>query len=38
MSRILVIANDNQVSREIGDAISSADFPMEYSEGHADAL
>src|SRR6516165_3704611 len=38
MSRILVIANDNPLSRKIGDALSSADFPMEYSEGHADAL
>lgn len=38
MSRILVIASDNPVSRKIGDALSSADFPMEYSEGHADAL
>src|SRR5215475_2752234 len=38
MSRILVIANDNPVSRKIGDALSSADFPMEYAEGHADAL
>src|SRR5215468_3255063 len=38
MSRILVIASDNPVSRKIGDALTSADFPMEYSEGHADAL
>jgi anti-sigma regulatory factor (Ser/Thr protein kinase) len=38
MSRILVIANDSQVSREIGEALSSDEFPMEYSEGHADAL
>ena len=38
MSRVLVIGSDAQVSRKIGDAFSSADFPMEYSAGHADAL
>ena len=38
MSRVLVIGSDAQVSRRIGDALSSADFPMEYSAGHADAL
>jgi anti-sigma regulatory factor (Ser/Thr protein kinase)/ActR/RegA family two-component response regulator len=38
MSRVLVIGSDTQVSRKIGDALSSADFPMEYSVGHADAL
>ena len=38
MSRVLVIGSDAQVSRKIGDALSSADFPMEYSAGHADAL
>lgn len=38
MSRVLVIGSDNQVSRKIGDAICAADFPMEYSAGHADAL
>ena len=38
MSRVLVIGSDNQVSREIGDALSAIDFPMEYSAGHADAL
>ena len=37
MSRVLVIGDCN-VSREIGDALSAADFPMEYSAGHADAL
>jgi len=37
MSRVLVIG-DTQVSQKIGDAISSADFPMEYSAGYADAL
>jgi hypothetical protein len=38
MSRILVIGSDTQVSRKIGDALAAADFPMEYSIGHADAL
>src|SRR5215467_11231959 len=38
MSRVLVIGSDPQVSRKIGDALSSADFPMEYAVGHADAL
>jgi anti-sigma regulatory factor (Ser/Thr protein kinase)/ActR/RegA family two-component response regulator len=38
MSRILVIGSHTQVSREIGDALSAADFPMEYSAGHADTL
>ena len=38
MSRVLVIGDHNHVSREIGDALSAADFPMEYSAGHADAL
>jgi len=38
MSRVLVIGSDAQVSREIGNALSAADFPMEYSAGHADAL
>ena len=38
MSRVLVIGSGNKVSREIGDALSAAAFPMEYSAGHADAL
>jgi anti-sigma regulatory factor (Ser/Thr protein kinase) len=38
MSRVLVIGSLTQVSREIGDALSAADFPMEYSAGHADTL
>jgi anti-sigma regulatory factor (Ser/Thr protein kinase)/ActR/RegA family two-component response regulator len=38
MSRVLVIGSDTQVSREIGDALCAAAFPMEYSAGHADAL
>ena len=38
MSRVLVIGNDAQVSREIGDALVAADCPMEYSAGYADAL
>src|SRR6516164_3308451 len=38
MSRVLIIGRETQVSREIGGALSAADFPMEYSAGHADAL
>jgi hypothetical protein len=38
MSRILVIGNDTQVSREIGDSLCAVNFPMEYSAGHADTL
>jgi anti-sigma regulatory factor (Ser/Thr protein kinase)/ActR/RegA family two-component response regulator len=38
MSRVLIIGDHNHVSREIGDALSAAAFPMEYSAGHADAL
>ena len=38
MSRVLVIGSNAPVSREIGDALYVADFPMEYSSGNADAL
>ena len=38
MSRVLVIGSETRVGREIGDALSGADFPMEYSAGHADTL
>ena len=38
MSRVLVIGNHTEVSRAIGDALLAADFPMEYSAGHADTL
>jgi anti-sigma regulatory factor (Ser/Thr protein kinase) len=38
MSRVLVIGNHTEVSREIGGALSAADIPMEYSAGHADTL
>jgi len=38
MSRVLIIGNDTQVSREIGSALTAADFPMEYSEGYANTL
>ena len=38
MSRVLVIGSEAQVSREIGEALSAADFPMEYSAGEADTL
>jgi DNA-binding NarL/FixJ family response regulator len=38
MSRVLVIGNHTQVSREIGDALTAESIPMEYAAGHADAL
>lgn len=38
MSRVLVIGSHTQVGREIGDGLSAAAFPMEYSVGNADAL
>lgn len=38
MSRVLVIGNHNEVSREIGAAVSATDVPMEYAAGDADAL
>jgi len=38
MSRVLVIGSEAQVSREIGEALAAADFPMEYSAGDADTL
>lgn len=38
MSRVLIIGSDAEVSREIGAALSEADFPMEYSAGPADTL
>jgi DNA-binding NarL/FixJ family response regulator len=38
MSRVLVIGSHTQVSREIGDALSAADFPMKLAAGYADAL
>jgi DNA-binding NarL/FixJ family response regulator len=38
MSRVLVIGDHHHVSRAIGDRLSAADLPMEYSSGNADAL
>lgn len=38
MSRVLIIGSENQVSREIGDALTAADFPVEYTAGYADCL
>src|SRR5271155_1793709 len=38
MSRLLVIGSDTEVGRAIGDALTAADLPMEYSAGHADTL
>jgi anti-sigma regulatory factor (Ser/Thr protein kinase) len=38
MSRVLVIGNHTDVSREIGAALSAAALPMEYSAGGAEAL
>ena len=38
MSRVLVIGSENEISRAIAGALSAADFPNEYSAGHADTL
>ena len=38
MSRVLIIGEQTKVSREIGDILSAADFPIEYSAGGADTL
>jgi anti-sigma regulatory factor (Ser/Thr protein kinase) len=38
MSRVLIIGSDTEVSREIADVLSAADFPMECSAGEADTL
>ncbi len=37
MSRVLMIGSV-EVSRQIGDTLTAAEFPMEYALGHADAL
>jgi anti-sigma regulatory factor (Ser/Thr protein kinase)/ActR/RegA family two-component response regulator len=38
MSRILIIGSRTQESLEIGQALSAAELPVEYSAGHVDAL
>jgi anti-sigma regulatory factor (Ser/Thr protein kinase) len=38
MSRVLIVGSQSQVSREIGDMLFAADFPIEYSAGDADTL
>jgi anti-sigma regulatory factor (Ser/Thr protein kinase)/ActR/RegA family two-component response regulator len=38
MSRVLIIGSHTSVSRKIGDALTAAALPMEYSAGPADAL
>ena len=38
MSRVLVIQCDSPVSKQIGEALVSWNFPMEYAAGHVDAL
>jgi anti-sigma regulatory factor (Ser/Thr protein kinase)/ActR/RegA family two-component response regulator len=38
MSRVLIIESSTPVSRQIGECISGADFPVEYAAGCADAL
>src|SRR3954454_25060700 len=38
MSRVLIVGNHSKVSLQIGDALSAADVPIEYSAGNADAL
>jgi anti-sigma regulatory factor (Ser/Thr protein kinase) len=38
MSRVLIIGNNSETSRDIGSALSAASIPMEYAAGNADAL
>ena len=38
MSRVLIIGSQAPVSREVGDCLSAAGLPVEYSAGNADAL
>jgi len=38
MSRVLVIASDDPVSKEIGDVLRGGDFPVDYAAGYVDAL
>jgi anti-sigma regulatory factor (Ser/Thr protein kinase) len=38
MSRVLIVGGDAEVSKEIGEALAAAEFPMEFSAGHADTL
>src|SRR5215472_15770433 len=38
MSRVLIIGSESKASREIGDALAAAEFPLEYSAGYADTL
>lgn len=38
MSRVLIIGDHHEVSRQIGEALKAANFPMEYAAGHADTL
>ena len=38
MSRVLIIGSHSPLTREIGDALTAANLPMEYAAGHANAL
>jgi anti-sigma regulatory factor (Ser/Thr protein kinase) len=38
MSRVLIIASHDSVSRDVGNALAAALLPFEYAHGHADAL
>ena len=38
MSRVLIIASQTPVSREVGELLSAAGLPVEYAAGHIDAL
>jgi anti-sigma regulatory factor (Ser/Thr protein kinase)/ActR/RegA family two-component response regulator len=38
MSRVLIIGNNSETSRDIGSALSAASIPVEYAAGNADAL
>jgi len=38
MSRVLIIASQTSVSREVGELLTAAGVPLEYAAGHIDAL
>jgi anti-sigma regulatory factor (Ser/Thr protein kinase) len=38
MSRVLIIASHDSVTRDVGNALAAALLPFEYAHGHADAL
>jgi anti-sigma regulatory factor (Ser/Thr protein kinase)/ActR/RegA family two-component response regulator len=38
LSRVLIIASPNPVSRQVGDLLTAAGLPFEYAAGHIDAI